>query len=223
MSMSARLGRPAVILVVDDHPLIRFALREVLRLTMDAVELLEASSPDEGLAILAERADVSLVMLEPKFSRHDGIAVVSQFHLAAPRVPLIIYTMCEDVATLEGAFTRGAAGVVPKTHSAALLQKAIEIVMEGGMYLPPPLVLRLGRSEAPAAAAPRAVSAQQSRILELLAQGMPNKAIARKLGIACSTVRNQLTVAFKRLGVANRTQAVIVTRALAKSSREMAP
>ncbi len=211
-----------MILVVDDHPLIRFALREVLRLTMGAVELLEASSPEEGLAALAARTDISLVLLEPKLSRRDGIDIVSQFHQAAPRVPLVLYTMCEDVPTLELAFAQGAAGVVPKTHSALLLQKAIEIVMEGGIYLPPALALRLARTE-PAAPAPRAVSRQQSRILELLAQGLPNKAIARQLGIACSTVRNQLTLAFKRLGVANRTQAVIVTRALAKSSREMTP
>jgi DNA-binding NarL/FixJ family response regulator len=211
-----------VVLVVDDHPLIRFALREVLRLTMGPMELLEASSPAEGLALLAARADVELVVLEPKFAPRDGIATVSQFRQAAPRVPLVIYTLCEDLPTLELAFAQGAAGVIPKTHSAALLQKAIEIVMEGGMYLPPALALRLARTEAPAPA-PRAVSAQQSRILDLLAQGLPNKAIARQLGIACSTVRNQLTLAFKRLGVANRTQAVIVTRALAKSSREVTP
>lgn len=211
-----------MILVVDDHPLIRFALREVLRLTMGAVELLEASSPEEGLAALAARTDIRLVLLEPKLSRRDGVGIVSQFHQAAPRVPLVLYTMCEDVPTLELAFAQGAAGVVPKTHSALLLQKAIEIVMEGGIYLPPALALRLART-GPAMPAPRAVSRQQSRILELLAQGLPNKAIARQLGIACSTVRNQLTLAFKRLGVANRTQAVIVTRALAKSSREMTP
>jgi DNA-binding NarL/FixJ family response regulator len=222
MSTNARVGKPSVVLVVDDHPLIRFALREVLRLAKDAVELLEASSPEEGLAVLAARGDINLMVIEPKFSLRDGVAIVSQFHRAAPCVPLVIYTMCEDVPTLELAFAQGAAGVIPKTHSAILLQRAIEIVMEGGMYLPPALALRLARTE-PAAPAPRAVSAQQSRILELLAQGLPNKAIARKLGIACSTVRNQLTLAFKRLGVANRTQAVIVTRALAKSSREITP
>jgi DNA-binding NarL/FixJ family response regulator len=211
-----------VVLVVDDHPLIRFALREVLRLTMAPLQLVEATSPEEGLAVLATRSDIRLVLLEPKFSARDGISVVSRFHQAAPRVPLVIYTMCEDAPTLELAFAQGAAGVVPKTHSMALLQKAIEIVMEGGMYLPPALAQRLARP-GPAAPAPRAVSAQQSRILELLAEGLPNKAIAKQLGIACSTVRNQLTLAFRRLGVVNRTQAVIVTRALAKSSREVTP
>jgi DNA-binding NarL/FixJ family response regulator len=215
--------KPAVVLAVDEHPLIRSALREVLRLVADPVELLEASSAEEGLDVLALRDDIDLVVLEPKFSQ-DGLSAVSRFHLAAPRMPLIVYTMCEDAPVLKEALAQGAAGVVPKTHSAALLRKAIEIVMEGGMYLPPQLAWPLIRTE-PAARKPAApsISPQQSRILELLEQGLPNKAIARKLGIACSTVRNQLTLVFRQLGVANRTQAVIVTRALAKSSRDFTP
>jgi DNA-binding NarL/FixJ family response regulator len=209
-----------VVLVVDDHPLIRCALREVLRLVLDPVELLEASSADEGLAVAHARADLNLVFVEPG----DNADLVSRFRKAAPRAPLIVYTMCEEPAKLKRALGAGASGIVPKTHSAALLRRAIEIVLEGGMYLPPPLALCLARVEAEPAAPPaRAMSPQQSRILELLAEGLPNKTIARRLGIACSTVRNQLTYVFKHLGVANRTQAVIVTRALAKSSREMMP
>jgi DNA-binding NarL/FixJ family response regulator len=216
MSTSLRPVEPAV-LVVDDHPLIRSALREVLRLVMDPVELLEASSAAEGLAFAQARADIRLVFIEP----NDNVAVVSRFRQAAPRAPLIVYTMCEDAATLKLALAEGASGVVPKTHSAGLLRNAIEIVMAGGMYVPPQLARQLARAEP--APASHAMSAQQSRILDLVAQGLPNKSIARKLGIACSTVRNQLTFVFKHLGVANRTQAVIVTRALGKSSREMTP
>jgi DNA-binding NarL/FixJ family response regulator len=63
------------------------------------------------------------------------------------------------------------------------------------------------------------MSAQQWRILELLAQGLPNKAIARELGIAASTVKNQLTVVFDKLGVSNRTQAAIAARTLIKSKQ----
>ena len=65
-----------------------------------------------------------------------------------------------------------------------------------------------------AAAAPVAISEQQWKILELVAQGMPNKLIARKLGLAPSTVKNQLTMVFGALGVSNRTQAAIAARAL---------
>jgi DNA-binding NarL/FixJ family response regulator len=211
--------KPVVLLAVDDHPLIRSALGEVLRVMSGQVELLEASSPEEGLAVLRQRPDADLVFLDLKFSRHNGLPYVPRFRAAAPAVPLIIYTMHDDASSLKLALAHGAAGVVPKTHSAKLLQRAIEIVMEGGIYLPPELARQLA-AEKPGAAVPPPMSAQQSRILELLAQGMPNKEIARKLGIASSTVKNQLTVVFDRLGVTNRTQAAIVARALVKGEEE---
>jgi DNA-binding NarL/FixJ family response regulator len=211
--------KPLVLLAVDDHPLIRSALREVLRGMTAEVELLEASQPEEGLALLRSRPDIDLVFLDLKFSRQSGLAFVPRFRESAPAVPLIIYTMHEDAATFKAALAHGVAGIVPKTHSTKLLQRAIEIVMEGGIYLPPALARQLAES-GPARQA--SMSAQQSRILELLAQGMPNKEIARKLGIASSTVKNQLTVVFDRLGVTNRTQAAIVARALLKGGEQAA-
>jgi DNA-binding NarL/FixJ family response regulator len=208
-----------VVLTVDDHPLIRSALREVVGLTAERVELLEASNPEDGLALLRRRPDADLVFLDLSFSGHDGLAFVERFRAAAPATPLVIYTMHEDLPTLKQALAHGAAGIVPKTHSAKLLQKAIELVMDGGVYLPPELARRLASPETAPPARPHALamSEQQWKILELLAQGSPNKAIARQLGIAASTVKNQLTAVFSKLGVSNRTQAAIAARSLLKS------
>jgi DNA-binding NarL/FixJ family response regulator len=226
MSISSCAVNPAVVLMVDEHPLTRAALSEVLRLTMPDVDVLEASDPDEGLAVLRTRDDARLVFMELEFARADGHPAIARFRDMFPAAPIIIYTRCEDLPTLRRALAQGAAGVVPKTHSAALVRRAIEIVMEGGVYLPPPLALGLAReavSAPPAAPASTAMSFQQARILELLEQGLPNKEIARKLGLAASTVRNQLSTVFRRLGVSNRTQAVIVARAVAKSTGEATP
>jgi DNA-binding NarL/FixJ family response regulator len=95
-----------------------------------------------------------------------------------------------------------------------MLQKAIELVMDGGIYMPPELARAVSSPEGEAAAE---LSAQQWRLLELLARGLPNKTIARELGLAPSTVKNQLTVLFGKLGVSNRTQAAIAARSLLKS------
>lgn len=218
--MSKNARKAMVALTVDDHPLIRSALREVLRETAGRVELLEAADPDEGLALLQRRADADLAFLDLVFSRHDGLAYVEKFRAAAPAVPLIVYTMHDDAATLRKALCRGASGIVPKTHSAYLLRKAVELVMDGGVYLPPELVRVLAAGiEDPAAAPPAAMSPQQWRIVELLAQGLPNKVIGRKLGIASSTVKNQLTAVFGRLGVSNRTQAAMAAGALLGNQR----
>jgi DNA-binding NarL/FixJ family response regulator len=207
------------VLTVDDHPLIRSALREVVGMMTGGVELLEASSPPEGLEVLTRRPDIDLVFLDLSFRQHDGLAFVQSFRAAAPATPLIIYTMHEDARTLREALARGAVGIVPKTQSAKLLQRAIELVMSGGVYVPPELARQLASPEAgtPQPPQPVAMSEQQWKILELLAQGFPNKVIGRTLGISPSTVKNQLTVLFGRLGVANRTQAAIAARALLES------
>jgi len=205
-----------VVLAVDDHPLIRSALREIVSCAGGGpIELLEAADPEGGLALLAQRHDIDLVFLDLSFADHDGLGYVQRYRAAAPLVPVIIYTMHEDAATLAQALARGAAGIVPKTHSPQLLQRAIQLVMEGGIYVPPQLARQLAGGEPAAkgvraaAAAPLGLTEQQWKILELLAQGMPNKMIARKLGLAPSTVKNQLTVVFGALGVSNRTQAAI--------------
>jgi DNA-binding NarL/FixJ family response regulator len=203
----------AVVLTVDDHPLIRSALREVLHSIAPHIELIEASDPEEGLAALRRRPEIDLVFLDLHFSRHSGLAFIERFRSAAPAVPLIVYTMHEDAPTLRQALALGAAGIAPKTHSRDLLQRAIELVMKGGVYVPPALARQIA-AQPGAAQANLGMSAQQWNILELLAQGLPNKEIARRLGIASSTVKNQLTVIFDRLGVSNRTQAAIAARAL---------
>ena len=207
---------PSVVLAVDDHPLIRSALREVLCSIAPHIELIEASDPEEGLAALRRRPETDLVFLDLHFSGHSGLAFIERFRSAAPAVPLIVYTMHEDAPTLRQALALGAAGIVPKTHSRELLQRAIELVMKGGIYVPPDLARQIA-AQPGASQANLGMSAQQWNILELLAQGLPNKEIARRLGIASSTVKNQLTVVFERLGVSNRTQAAIAARALVQS------
>src|SRR5258706_8720171 len=148
MPTSGSAFKSLVVLTVDDHPLMRSALREVLGLTAERIELLEAANPPEGLALLERRSGTDLVLLDLNFAAHDGLAFVERFRAAAPATPLLVYTMHEDVATLKQALARGAAGIVPKTHSAKLLQKAIELVMDGGIYVPPALARQLASPDA---------------------------------------------------------------------------
>jgi len=219
--MYERSNKALTALIVDDHPLMRSALREAL--APQCADIVEASNPEEGLERLAARSDVDVVVLDLNFSTHEGLAFIPRYRQAAPAVPLVIYTIHEDAHTLNRALALGAAGVIPKTHSQALLQKAIALVMEGGIYVPPLLAKTLSAASAqrPAVAPPTqgTMTTQQRRILELLAQGAPNKEIARNLGLAPSTVKNQLTAIFQRLGVTNRTQAAIAARALLAAGR----
>jgi DNA-binding NarL/FixJ family response regulator len=215
---------PRLVLTVDDHPLIRAALREVLQASAGATQVLEACDPDEGLALLRRHPTADLVFLDLHFSAHDGLKCIAEFRRAAPATPVIVYTMHEDADTVEQALAQGASGIVPKTHSRKLLEAAIEVVMQGGIYLPPAARRLVAREPRPASPAPApSISGQQLRILDRLARGLSNKQIAKELGIASSTVKNQLTVVFDKLRVSNRTQAAIAARAFLQSSREPAP
>src|SRR6266700_554743 len=149
MSTRRQAAKPLVVLTVDDHPLIRSAWREVLCVMAKRLDLIEASNPDDGLVLLGERPDVDLIFLDLHFSRHDGLAFVERFRAAAPAVPLVFYTVYEEASTLKQALAYGVAGIVPKTHSAKLLQKAIELVIEGGVYMPPGLARELACPEPP--------------------------------------------------------------------------
>jgi DNA-binding NarL/FixJ family response regulator len=216
MAASSPLAESPAVLVVQDHSLVRSGLREVLGRIGERIELLEGSCPEEGLSLLAKRPDVDLIFLD--LDSRDGLAFIRHFRAAAPAVPLVLYTMRQDERTLQEALAFGAAGVIPKTHSKTLVLKAIELVMEGGIYIPPQLARLLASrprtARRRAEAAPKLMSRQQWRIVELIAQGLPNKEIARRLGLASSTVKNQLTVVFHRLQVSNRTQAAIAVRTL---------
>jgi DNA-binding NarL/FixJ family response regulator len=228
MPLSPVRARPAVVLTVDEHPLMRSALREVLHAIAQDIELIEASNPEEGLASVGRRPHIDLIVLDLNFSRHNGLVFVERYRAAAPAVPLVILTMHEDAPTLKQALACGAAGIIPKTHSARLVQRAIELVMEGGVYLPPDFTRQLAAEETGVAGRPAEkrkepfpMSEQQLKILGLVANGLSNKEIARKLGLASSTVKNQLTVVFDRLGVSNRTQAAISARTLLQPGREL--
>src|SRR4051794_5583976 len=103
MSPNGTKARSMIVLTVDDHPLMRSALRELLGLMVEHVELLEASDPPEGLAILERRRDADLVLLDLNFREHSGLDFIQRFRAASPTTPIIIYTMHEDAATLKQA------------------------------------------------------------------------------------------------------------------------
>ena len=204
-----------VILSVDDHPLIRSALREALCDIAEAVEFLEAPNPQQAIALLTSRTDTDLVLLDLTFPRHSGLGFIRRFRQIAPAVPLIVYTMHEDAPTLRKALAYGAAGVIPKTHNTTLLLSAIQLVMNGGIYLPPELARKLAsEGEGSRRRAPVALTEQQWRVLRLIGKGLSNKAIANTLGIAFHTVRKHVSVVFERLGVHNRTEAAMAAREL---------
>jgi len=213
------------ILVVDDHALIREALREVLKALDKEIVLLEAQTCAEALELTRRHGDTSLILLDLALPGVDGFEALRQLREEFPGIPVVVLSATEQAETVMRAIDGGAMGYIPKTSSSQLLLNALRLVLSGGIYLPPE-VLRKERAIAPAAPQAAVSPAQlrhpreiglterQSQVLALVVQGKPNKLICRELSLAEGTVKIHVTAILKALGVANRTQAVITVSKL---------
>ncbi len=213
------------ILVVDDHPLIREALRQVLQSLDPDLELLEAQSCDEALEMTQRHTDISLILLDITLPGADGYEVLRRLREDYPDIPVVVLSAADQPEAVTRAIDGGAMGFIPKTSSSQLLLNALRLVLSGAIYLPLE-VLRKEQDIGPAT--PRApatpselrdpaeigLTARQAQVLALLVQGKPNKLICRALNLAEGTVKIHVTAILKTLGVMNRTQAVIAVSKL---------
>jgi DNA-binding NarL/FixJ family response regulator len=213
------------ILVVDDHPLIREALRQVLQALDQQLDMLEAQSCEEALDLTRGHPDISLILLDLALPGQDGFETLRRLRDEFPGIPVVVLSASDQPDTVMRAIDGGAMGYIPKTSSSQLLLNALRLVLSGAIYLPLE-VLRKEQEIAPAAPPaptspaelrdPRTIglTARQAQVLALLLQGKPNKLICRDLNLAEGTVKIHVTAILKALGVANRTQAVIAVSKL---------
>ena len=211
------------ILVVDDHPLIREALKQVLSTLDSDIQVLEAKSAKEGFAVSETHPDLHLILLDLGLPGEDGLESLPLLRERAPQVPVVVFSASDHPDVVKRAIDAGAMGFIPKTSSNALLVNALRFVLAGGVYLPLE-VLRQPSSESGgfAGSAPVGSSGlrdlgltqRQAQVLALLVQGKSNKLICRELNLAEGTVKVHVAAVLKTLGVSNRTQAVLAVSRL---------
>jgi len=124
------------ILIVDDHPLIREALRHVLRVLDDKFDLLEAQNYAEAVAAAGSHADLNLILLDLGLPDIDGFDALSKLREQYPSVPIVVLSASEQTETVMRAIDAGAMGFIPKTSSNRLLIDALRQVMSGIVFLP---------------------------------------------------------------------------------------
>lgn len=206
-------------LIVDDHALLRDALARVLAMLAPDAEVHQAAEPKQAFELIDSRPDLDLVLLDLALPGMHGLAVLRSLREKHPAISVVVISASVDRETVRRALDCGAMGFIPKSSSNEVLKSALQLVLAGGMYIPPEV---LGRGEAPALAAhPGARSPadigltdRQAQILALLMRGEPNKIICRELDLAESTVKNQITAILKALNVTSRTQAVLAVERL---------
>jgi len=208
------------ILVVDDHVLIREALRGVLKEVKGDAIVLEASSCSQAMQVIAEHPNLDLILLDLNLPDRDGFSVLTELGERYPAISVVVLSAQHDRGSVVRALDLGALGFIPKSGQREVMLRALQLVFAGGIYIPPEILARdepsAGQSGKPPVANRPAVSPadlglteRQLDVLSLMMQGKSNKAICRVLNLAEPTVKNHVTAILKALEVSNRTEAVI--------------
>lgn len=210
-------------LIVDDHPLVRYAVSGVIRDVHPEAAVLEAASAADALRSADDHPDIALVLLDLALPGADGIEVLRELRRRHPEMPVVILSASEARADVERALDAGAMGYVAKSSPHGALAPSLQLVLSGGVCVPRAAVDT--HPDAAALPAPAAPSGSQGRaqlglterqrdVLALLVQGKPTKAICRDLGLSEGTVKNHINVIFRALNVRNRTEAVVAVARL---------
>jgi DNA-binding NarL/FixJ family response regulator len=196
------------IIIVDDHPLFRAALRQTL-VAGDAAIVMEEAGDLAGLnAALAADRDCDLVLLDLNMPGARGFSGLLLLRAQYPEVPVLIVSAVEDAAVVRRAFELGAAGYLSKSVGPQDIRRAIETVLRGDVYVPEGVSLAGG--ERPALLRQlQSLTPQQVRVLMMLKDGLMNKQIAYELSISEATVKAHVSAILQKLDVDSRTQAVI--------------
>ncbi len=197
------------ILLVDDHTLFREALRNLLEQNFGGRRIIEAASPQEAFRYSPLFDELDMVLLDLDFPEYNGLEALPTFRLAAPATPVVVLSASEKLSDVRHAFRGGAAGYIPKTISGHAMLEAIRQVLAGDIYLPAGLAVAFDETEQDSGNT-AGLTGRQLEILQLMADGRTNKAIARMTGITEGTVKLHVTAVLKALGAGNRTEAVVV-------------
>jgi len=212
---------PMKVLVVDDHMLIREALRGVLREIAADSTILEAADSSEAARLVAENPDLELILLDLNLPGRSGFELLAELRDCHPAISAIVLAASQDRNDIARALDLGALGYIPKSAKREVMLSALELIFSGGIYVPPEILNRVPPFPTPNSgsgsrrtAAELGVTERQMEVLLLMMHGKSNKAICRDLGLAEPTVKNHVTAILKALKVTNRTEAVIAAGAL---------
>ncbi len=201
---------PRRILIVDDHPMFRDALRAVLTSDMPGAEIREASSFDELSGLLETDAEFDLILLDLKMPGVQGLSGLSYLRAQFPAVPVAIVSGLEETAVMHRAMALGAAGFIPKSTPAQNIRSSISSFLEGQNWLPDGTTTEQSDAETvDLIRRLKLLTPQQTRVLMMVREGKLNKQIAFHLSVSEATIKAHVSAILQKLDVDSRTQAVI--------------
>jgi DNA-binding NarL/FixJ family response regulator len=213
------------ILVVDDHPLYRSGVAYTLQNSGQDIQVIECAVVDAALARLDAGLQADLMILDLQMPGYSGLDSLNAVRARRPEVPVLILSANDDPATVRECIDRGAFGFVPKSAPSEQFNAALELVLAGGVYLPP-TSLSVGQPASKAqqdawARLGARLTDRQRQVLIGIVQGKPNKVIARDLGLSDTTVKSHVAHILDALVVSNRTEAVYALARAGLSLRDL--
>jgi len=212
-----------VILIADDHPLFRAALRGALTQPGTAPgappEFVEADSVAALLEAVERLPQADLLLLDLDMPGAHGFGALAHLRGMRPELPVVVVSASDDAQTVANALAFGAQGFISKSSDARAIAAGVAAVLAGDVVTPPGYAPRTDAEpdarDLEAASRIAELTPQQFRVLGMLLSGLLNKQIAFELDVAEATVKAHVTAILRKLGVANRTQAVLLAGRLA--------
>ena len=204
------------LLIADDHPLYRDALRGALSLSLPALTLSEAGDLTSTVDIL-NREDIDLLLLDLHMPGSNDLFGLIHIRKLFPDVPVAVVSGTEDTQLISKIMSAGALGFIPKTASSGDIANAVQAILDGDVWLPPNLsdsVDEIDEEFSELADNVASLTPSQYKVLCFMRDGLLNKQIGYNLDIAEATVKAHVTAIFKKLGINNRTQAVLIASQL---------
>ncbi|MBD1557429.1 response regulator transcription factor [Vibrio sp. S9_S30] len=205
------------ILIADDHPLFRNALFQSVHMAISGANLLEADSLDALLSLLEKEQEPDLLLLDLKMPGANGMSGLIQLRAEYPDLPIVVISASEEASVVTQVKSHGAFGFIPKSSDMRELVAALNQVLNGEPFFPEGMITNNAAcnqlSEKIATLTP-----QQYRVLGMLSDGLLNKQIAYELSVSEATIKAHMTAIFRKLGVKNRTQAVILLQQMEPES-----
>lgn len=199
------------IIIVDDHPLFRDALRQALSDKFSDLVISETGSLDGLSSMLEGKTETDLVLLDLAMPGVKGFSGLMYLRAQYPEIPVVVVSANEEPSAIRRCIEFGASGFIPKSLPVETIREAVRTVLEGDVWTPPDLDLgEAGDGEtADLVARLATLTPQQVRVLMMLSEGLLNKQIAYKLSVSEATIKAHVSAILQKLGVDSRTQAVI--------------